>query len=193
MAGKRRKAKTGPQPYRYYFKVLDWFVDCQSDYDWKVVRKQDPKVPRWDGFEIRESEYEHRHYLKVIVELLNPLKQVAGGDFDICTSRKLETRTAVYPKHIQYEKQPQEQGGGALWSHWDDEHQNRVTTGLTYVDECSFLALVQVLTSGRSVIVELGGEAYYRNSALIKRVGWFTEGDPDQEDELAWAIESAPG
>jgi len=61
------------------------------------------------------------------------------------------------------------------------------------VDECSFLALVQVLSSSRPVIVELAGQEYYRNSALIKKVGWFTQGDPDHQDELEWAIESAPG
>jgi hypothetical protein len=96
-------------------------------------------------------------------------------------------------KNIQYEKRPQDEAGGVLWSRWDEEHEHRTTTGLLYVDECSFLALVQVLTSGRSVILNLHGHEYYRNTARIKNVGWFTKGDPDVQEDMEWAIQEARG
>jgi hypothetical protein len=53
------------------------------------------------------------------------------------------------------------------------------------------LALVQVLTSGRDVIVELSGEEFYRNTARIRGVNWFTADDPDRQEDLEWAIQQA--
>ena len=61
------------------------------------------------------------------------------------------------------------------------------------MDECSYLALVQVLASGRQVIIRLGGDEFYRNTAIIRSVGWFMEGDPDLREEMNGAIEDGMG
>ena len=37
--------------------------------------------------------------------------------------------------------------------------------------ECSYLALAQALASGRQRIIKLGGDEFYRNTAIIQRVG----------------------
>jgi hypothetical protein len=137
MARGRRlqRKKTGPRHYAYYFKVLEWYVHCRNDYEWTILRERDESAPRWDQHQIRETKVEHRHYVDVKVELLNPVKKVVGGEVDICTAREVELQTDFYPKNIRYEERPQDQGGGVLWSRWDEEHQNRVASGLLYVDE----------------------------------------------------------
>ena len=64
-------------------------------------------------------------------------------------------------------------------------------TGHLRVDECSFLALLQVLTGGRSVILDLSGDEFYRSSALVRSSGWFTEGCSLHAEDLEWAMREA--
>ena len=41
------------------------------------------------------------------------------------------------------------------------------------------------------MIIRLGGNEFYKNSAIIRRVGWFMEGNHDLQEELDGAVEKA--
>jgi len=185
---KGRQKKTGPQPYSYYFKILAWYIECSNTYEWKVVRERDSDAGLSMAHEIRETKVDHHHSIRVEVDLLNPVKKVVGGALIIDCFRKVELETDRYPENIRYERRPQDDGGGSLWSRWNEEREHRIASGLVRVDECSFLSLVQVLTSDRTVIIKLHGEEFYRNKARIRSVRWFLEGDPNKQEDLEYAV-----
>jgi len=187
--GRPKPRKTGPQPYTYYLRIFSWHVRCNNSYEWKVTKVRYPTL--CGPSEIREATVEHRHYIDTKVELLNPVKNVVSGSLDIVSSREVKTRTASYPENIENEQRPQDEGGGSLWSRWADDREQKTFNGLVSVDECAFLALLQVLTTGLPVIIDLNGEEFYRNTARIRSVGWFTEGDHDLQDEVKYAIEES--
>lgn len=192
MARRRRTRRPkGPQPYTYYLGIRAWYVSCHSSYEWKVIDEGDPDGGPFGRPRIRESKSEHHHYLTLMVDLLNPVKKVTGGELSVHSSRRVKLVTDFYPKNIQYEERPQDEGGGVLWSRWDEDHQARHMTGLVRFDDCSFLALIQLLTSGREVVMELTGDEFYRNSASIRSAGWMTPDHPKWREEIEYAVEQS--
>ena len=186
--GKRKSIskKTGPQPYLYFFRIINWHVSCHNRHEWKMVKTRDPAP--WEPREIRESKVSHSHYISLETELLNPVKKVKYADLEFLSSREVEMKTDTFPKNIRYEERPQDAGGGAMWTRKAEGDGFRTATGVMRMSECSFLALLQLLTSGRTVIVEMNGDEFYRNTAVIRSFGWFTEGHPDSTEEMEDAI-----
>lgn len=189
--GKRRRRPRTPRPYHYYFRVNEWYLSCDSDHEWRFLDDETEEDRLFGRTRTRKSSLKHDHYIDCHGDLLNPIKHVTGGELTLHSGREVELITEFFPENIQWEERPHDQGGGVLWSHRREDGESRRVTSFLRVDECSYLALVQILTSGRRVIIKLGGNEFYRNTALIRQVGWFMEGDHDLQEETDGAIEDA--